>query len=203
MTDMTSVAVPFRQIAVHAARDDNVVIVRMLALCPMLAVSVSVSAAAVLGALTLAVMAVSGFIVAGVRNWTPDGVRLPIFLLVVASLVAIADLGMEAHASEMHRQLGIFLPLIITNCAVLARLELFARNSTPLAAFTDGVASGAGMLLAIITLATAREWLSTGGIAPFFTGSPILPSAALPAGGFILFGLMLAASRKLRLPVAS
>ena len=200
---MTSVAVPFRQIAVHAAKDDNVVIVRMLALCPMLAVSVSVSAAAVLGALTLTVMAASGFVVAGVRKWTPDGVRLPVFLLVVAALVAVADMGMEAHAPEMHRQLGIFLPLIITNCAVLARLEIFAKNNTPVAAFMDGVASGAGMLAAIVILAAAREWLATGGIAPFFNGSPVLSSAALPAGGFMLFGLMLAAARKLKLPVAS
>ena len=199
---MTSAAVPFRQIAVHAAKDDNVVLVRMLALCPMLAVSVSFSAAAVLGSLTLAVMAAAGFIVAGLRKWTPDGVRLPVFLLIVAVLVAVADMGMEAHAPDMHRQLGIFLPLIITNCAVLARLEIFAKNNTPAAAFTDGVAAGAGMLLAIVILGMMREWLATGGIAPFFDGAPMLSSASLPAGGFMLFGLMLAAARKLKLPVA-
>lgn len=189
--------IPLRQIAADAMRRDNVVAVRLLALCPMLAVSVKVSSAATLGALTAAVMALAGLAVSLSRQIVPDGVRLPTFLLIVAALVAAADMGMEAAAPAMHRDLGIFLPLIVTNCAVLARLELFARSRPPIEAFVDGATSGAGMLAALVALAAARELLATGGITPLFSSEPLLASAALPAGGFILFGLLIAAARML------
>ena len=194
--------ISLRQTAGDALRGDNVVLVRLLALCPMLAVSVNVMAAAMLGALTLAVMAAAGTLASLLRGAIAEGARLPALLAMVAALVAAADMTMEAVAPAMHRQLGIFLPLIITNCAVLARLETFARHRPPLAALVDGAASGAGMLIAIVILATMREWLATGGIAPFFEGAPILPSAAHPAGGFMLFGLLIAASRALKWPTA-
>ncbi|MGI9296284.1 MAG: Rnf-Nqr domain containing protein [Gammaproteobacteria bacterium] len=199
---MSAAIIPLHRVAADSFGRDNVVLVRLLALCPMLAVSVSVAAAATLGALTLAVMAVSGFCVSLLRSAVPDGVRLPVFLLLVAALVVAADLTMEASAPDMHRRLGIFLPLIITNCAVLARLEVFARRNAPAAALLDGTAAGGGMLAAIVALATAREFLATGGIAPFFSGAPLLPSANLPAGGFMLFGLLIAAARALKLPAA-
>ena len=199
---MSAAVIPLQQVAADSFGRGNVAIVRLLALCPMLAVSVSVSAAATLGALTLTVMALAGFCVSLLRNIAPEGVRLPIFLLLVASIVAAADMTTEAFAPDMHSRLGIFLPLIITNCAVLARLEVFARRHSPLAAMTDGIASGGGMLAAIVLLATMRELLATGGIAPFFSGVPLLSSAALPAGGFFLFGLMIAAARALKIPAA-
>ena len=199
---MASAVIPILQIADDAARKNNAVLVRLLALCPMLAVSVSVSAAAVLGALTAGVTAVSGASVAAMRNTIPESVRLPVSMLLVASLVAACDIFTEALAPEMHRRLGIFLPLITTNCAVLARLEVFARRNTPAAAVADGAATGLGMLAALVVFAAARELLSSGGVAPFFSGEPVLVSAALPAGGFMIFGLMLAAARKLKLPAA-
>ena len=202
MRTMKYAVVPLRRIAADSFARDNVVLVRLLSLCPMLAVSVSVSAAAYLGALSAAVMAAAGFGVSVIRTAVPEGVRLPVFLLIVAALVAVADTTTAAFAPEMHRRLGIFLPLIITNCAVLARLELFARRHSPAAAFADGMAAGAGMLAAIVALAAVRELLATGGIAPFFAGAPLLSSAALPAGGFILFGLLIAAARALKLPAA-
>lgn len=199
---MSAAVIPLHRVAADSFARDNVVLVRLLSLCPMLAVSVSVSAAATLGALTLAVMAVSGFCVSLLRKAIPDGVRLPVFLLLVATLVAAADLATEAYAPDMHRRLGIFLPLIITNCAVLARLEVFARRNAPAAAMLDGAASGGGMLAAIVALAAVREFLATGGISPFFSGAPVLLSAQLPAVGFMLFGLLIAAARALKLPAA-
>ena len=101
----------------------------------------------------------------------------------------------------MHRQLGVFLPLIVTNCAVLARLEVFASRQPPLAAFVDGLMSGIGMLAAIMVLAAVREFLGKGGIAPFFhiADWPTFPIALLPAGGFILFGLLIVLFRRLGL----
>lgn len=195
---MNAAVIPIQQIADDAARRNNVVFVRLLALCPMLAVSVSATAAAVLGALTMAVMAVSGAAVAALRRAVPESVRLPVFMLLVAALVAACDIFTEALAPEMHRRLGIFLPLITTNCAVLARLEVFARRNRPAAAFIDGAASGFGMLAALVVLAAARELL--GGA--WFSENPVLVSAVLPAGGFMIFGLMIAAARKLKLPAA-
>ena len=192
---MASAVIPIHEIAARGLRHDNVVTIRLLALCPMLAVSVQVQSAAILGALTMAVMAVAGAAISSIRHITPDGVRLPVFLLLVAILVAAADMGLEAAAPHSHRQLGIFLPLIITNCAVLARLELFARRQPPLAAFVDGVGCGCGLWGAIVLLAAAREYLATGGIAPWFSGTPLISAAALPVGGFMLFALLLATAR--------
>ena len=175
------------RIVADGAGRNNAVTVQMLALCPMLAVSVSVSAAAVLGALTTAVMAAAGFVVAAAREKIPTAARLPIFLVVVAALVGAADILMEALANDAHRRLGIFLPLIITNCAVLARLEVFASRQPAPAALADGLATGAGMTAAIVLLAMLRETAAAFGVA----------SAMLPAGGFILFALMLAGIRLL------
>ena len=201
---MSAAVIPLSVVATKALRQDHVVMVRLLALCPMLAVSNSVTAAATLGALTMLIMASTGGAVGTLRHWIPHGVRLPIFLLIVGVFVALADMFMEATAPAMHRQLGIFLPLIITNCAVLARLEVFAQHRPPLSAAIDGAASGFGMLAAIVLLAAIRELLATGGISPWFIGgTPILSAAAHPVGGFMLFGLMLAAARKLRQPVAA
>ena len=198
---MPNAASPRFSIVLDGVVRQNVVTVRLLALCPMLAVSVSLRAAALLGVLTLCVMALSGFLVAVLRPLTPASIRLPVFMVIVATGVALADSLLAAFWLEGHRQLGIFLPLIITNCAVLARLEVFASRQPPAAAFIDGVSCGLGMALALMLLATGRELLGTGKIAgllniPGFDG---VPSAILPVGGFILFALMLAAFRALRL----
>ncbi len=194
---MTSAVFP---IATAAALQQNVVTVRLLALCPMLAVSVSVSAALTLGVLTTLVMMSTGTVVALLRHQVPDAVRLPVLLLLTASAVVLLDLAMAAEVANMHRQLGIFLPLIITNCAVLARLELFARKQQPLAAAIDGAASGIGMTAVLVLLAFLREFFATGAVATFqlFPASSGFVAAGLPAGGFILFGLLLAVINKLK-----
>lgn len=198
---MSSTVIPIRHIVIGGLLRENVVTVRLLALCPMLAVSVSLTAAMTLGVLTLTVMALAGFCVSWVRVYVPSAVRLPIFLIIVATFVATADICLEASFADMHRQLGVFLPLIVTNCAVLARLEVFASRQPPLAAFVDGLMSGIGMLAAIMVLAAVREFLGKGGIAPFFhiADWPTFPIALLPAGGFILFGLLIVLFRRLGL----
>lgn len=190
-------AVAVFPIAAAAAWRQNVVTVHLLALCPMLAVSTSVAAAATLGLLTTLVMTLVGAAVASLRHWVPAAVRLPVLLILTAAAVAVLQLLLAARAPQMHRELGIFLPLIITNCAVLARLEVFARHQPPLAAAVDGAASGIGMTAALLLLAAVREGLGSGTLG----GVPLLPSfdgiplALLPAGGFIAFGLLLAAKQ--------
>ena len=173
------------RIVADGAVGNNAVTVQMLALCPMLAVSVSISAAAVLGALTAVVMAAAGFLIAAIRAAIPHAARLPIFLVVVAALVGALDILLEALAFDTHRRLGVFLPLIITNCAVLARLEVFASRQPPWSALADGAATGAGMLAVIVLLAVLRTSAAEAGAA----------SALLPVGGFVIFALMLAAFR--------
>ena len=197
---MSSTVIPIRHIVIGGLLRENVVTVRLLALCPMLAVSVSLTAAMTLGVLTLTVMALAGFCVSWVRVYVPSAVRLPIFLIIVATFVATADICLEASFADMHRQLGVFLPLIVTNCAVLARLEVFASRQPPLAAFVDGLMSGIGMLAAIMVLAPCGNF-SQGRIAPFFSycGLADFPIALLPAGGFILFGLLIVLFRRLGL----
>lgn len=198
----TSAAPKASAIFSQAALRQNVVTVHLLALCPMLAVSVSAAAAAALGFLTTLVMTVTAALVAVLRHNVPDAVRLPVLLILVAAAVAVLDLLLAARLPALHRELGIFLPLIITNCAVLARLEVFARRQPPLAAAIDGAASGIGMTAALLALALVRELLGNGALPslaflglggapwlPFFDGVPL---ALLPAGGFILFGLLLA-----------
>ena len=181
-------------IAVSAALRQNVVTVNLLALCPMLAVSVSVAAAAALGLLTTLVMLTVGAAAAALRHRIPAVVRLPVLLIMIAATVAALELLLAAYAAPLSRQLGIFLPLIITNCAVLARLEVFASRQPPLAAAIDGAASGLGMTAALVLLALLRELLGSGDVAgvTFLPASATVALALLPAGGFILFGLLLA-----------
>ena len=176
----------------------NVVQVRLLALCPMLAVSTSVKAALTLGVLTTLVMCIAGYAVSIIRNRVPAAVHLPIFLIIVATLVIITDILMSALAFALSQQLGIFIPLIITNCAVLARLEAFASRRPPILAALDGLACGVGMLAALLLLAVIREIIGTGGIAGVFA-LPAYSGVAytlLPTVGFILFGLLIALYRR-------
>ena len=197
---MSAAVIPLREIAANAAARDNVVAVRMLALCPMLAVSVSFAASLTLALLTAAVMAMSGACVALIRNATPDAVRLPVFLIVVAALVGAADVVVAAWSPELHRHMDIFLPLIITNCAVLARLELFARRNTVFASAADGLFAGLGMACVLCLLALARELLGRGVFASAWQvwQTAPLPSALLPAAGFMMFGLFIAMLRAMK-----
>ena len=148
MTESTTAPAPaWRAIFSAGLWRDNIAAVQLLGLCPMIAVSADFGAAVVLGLATAAVMAVCGAVVALCRPVLPAAVRLPIFLLVVAAAVGAVDLALAAWAFEWHRKLGIFVALILTNCAVLARLEVFASKQGALAAFCDGLAMGGGMLL--------------------------------------------------------
>ena len=180
MTESTTAPAPaWRAIFSAGLWRDNIAAVQLLGLCPMIAVSADFGAAVVLGLATAAVMAVCGAVVALCRPVLPAAVRLPIFLLVVAAAVGAVDLALAAWAFEWHRKLGIFVALILTNCAVLARLEVFASKQGALAAFCDGLAMGGGMLLALAALALARQALG--------------PAAAAPFGGFVLFAFLVAA----------
>jgi len=182
--------------------------VQLLGLCPLLAVSNSVASALGLGLATLLVLVVSNAVAALIGPWLPREVRLAAFVVVIAAAVTAVELGMAAGWPGLHAALGIFLPLIVTNCLVLARAESFASRESLPRALLDGVAMGLGFLAALLALGASRELLGRGSLGAgldlllgadlagvhwqAFPESSGLIIALLPPGAFVLLGLMLA-----------
>lgn len=196
----------FQTIARNGIWKQNTSIVQVLGLCPLLAVTTNAVNGIMLSLATILVMALSGFAVASLRNLIPHEIRIPVFILIVAALVTVVDLLFNANLHELYLVLGIFIPLIVTNCIVLARVEAFAAKNPPLHSTFDGVFMGVGMLWTLALLGAMRELIGNGtilgGIDMVFPGlSPIqlLPEsypgfllALLPPGAFILLGCLIA-----------
>ncbi len=184
----------------------NTSIAQVLGLCPLLAVTTNAVNGIMLSLATILVMAVSNLAVASLRNWIPHEIRIPVFILIVAALVTVIDLLFNANLHELYLVLGIFIPLIVTNCIVLARVEAFAAKNPPLHSTFDGVFMGMGMLWTLGLLGALREFLGNGtllgGIDMVFPNiQPIhlLPESypgfllgLLPPGAFILLGCLIA-----------
>ena len=196
----------FRSIANNGIWKQNTSIVQILGLCPLLAVTTNAVNGIMLSLATILVMAISNVAVASLRNFIPHEIRIPVFILIVAALVTVVDLLFNANLHELYLVLGIFIPLIVTNCIVLARVESFAAKNPPLQSTFDGIFMGVGMLWTLALLGAMRELLGSGtlfgGIDMVFPGfQPIqlLPEnypgfllALLPPGAFILLGCMIA-----------
>jgi electron transport complex protein RnfE len=196
----------FRAIADNGIWKQNTSIVQILGLCPLLAVTTNAVNGIMLSLATIIVMAMSNVAVASLRNFIPHEIRIPVFILIVAALVTVVDLLFNANLHELYLVLGIFIPLIVTNCIVLARVEAFAAKNPPLQSTFDGIFMGVGMLWTLALLGGMRELLGSGtlfgGIDMVFPGlQPIqlLPEsypgfllALLPPGAFILLGCMIA-----------
>lgn len=184
----------------------NSSLVQILGLCPLLAVTTNVVNGVMLSLATIIVMAVANVAVASLRNLIPHEIRIPVFILIVAALVTVVDLLFNAQLHELYLVLGIFIPLIVTNCIVLARVEAFANKNPPLQAAFDGVFMGVGMLWTLALLGGLRELIGGGtlfsGIDMVFPGLQplqLLPAdypglllAMLPPGAFILLGCLIA-----------
>ena len=195
-----------RKIARNGLWTQNASLVQVLGLCPLLAVTTNLINGVMLSLATTLVMAVSGFGVAVLRNLIPHEIRIPVFILVVASLVTVVDLFFNAKLHQLYLVLGIFIPLIVTNCIVLARVEAFANKNPPLQATLDGVLMGAGLLWTLALLGGLRELIGNGtlfsgidmifpGLHPlhlFPAGYPGFLIAMLPPGAFILLGCLIA-----------
>mgnify|MGYP003551029753 FL=1 len=196
----------FKTIANNGIWKQNTSIVQILGLCPLLAVTTNAVNGIMLSLATILVMAISNVAVASLRNFIPHEIRIPVFILIVAALVTVVDLLFNANLHELYLVLGIFIPLIVTNCIVLARVEAFAAKNPPLQSTFDGIFMGVGMLWTLALLGAMRELLGSGtlfgGIDMVFPGlQPIqlLPEsypgfllALLPPGAFILLGCMIA-----------
>jgi electron transport complex protein RnfE len=184
-------------------------IAQLLGLCPLLAISSSVVNAVGLGLATTLVMALSGAAVAAIREYIPNEARIPVYVLLIAVLVTMVQLLINAYAYSLYVVLGIFLPLITTNCIVLARAESFASKNGATASALDGIAMGLGLTAVLGVLGAIREILGHGtllsGIDMVFGEAAkswvitVIPDyhgfllAVLPPGAFIVLGLLIAA----------
>lgn len=187
---------------------ENPALVKMLGLCPLLAISNSTINAIGLSIATLFVLLVSNLSVSICRSYIQTSVRLPVYVLIIATSVTVIDLCMQAYFLELHAALGIFLPLIVTNCLIIGRAEAFASRQSPACAMTDALAMGLGFGWILITLGAIREIVGTGtlfGNASLMFGDVasqwqiyVFPAdygfllALLPPGAFITLGLLLA-----------
>jgi electron transport complex protein RnfE len=188
--------------------DNNAALVQLLGLCPLLAVSNSVVSSLGLGAATLLVLVGSNVLVSLFRHQIPTEVRIPIFVLIIASFVTIVDLTMSAYWHELHGILGIFIPLIVVNCNIIGRAEAFASKNPVDRALIDGLMIGLGFAFALVVLGALRELVGYGTLLAqahlmfgpgtewltltVFQDYPGFLLAVLPPGAFIALGLLIA-----------
>lgn len=193
--------------------DNNVVLVQLLAMCPTMALTSTATNGLGMGLATTAVLAVSNSLIASIRNWVSPDVRIPVFVVLIATLVTLVDLALNAWLHDLYKVLGLFIALIVVNCAILGRAEAFASKSPVGASFLDGVATGLGFTFALTLIGAIREVLGSGTL---FSGASLLLGQAfagletkvipdykgflllvLPPGGFLVLGFLLAGKRTL------
>lgn len=181
---------------------ENPLTVLMIGLCATLAVSTQVQNALFMGLAVVFVVTMSNVLVSVFRAQIPSEVRIPIFIVVIASFVTIVDLVMKAYVPDVYQVLGIWIPLIVVNCMILGRAEAFAYQNRPLYAVADGLGMGIGFWLVMVILATIRELFGTGAIVWFGQTVIRFPAGYEPPGilllfpgAFLVFGFMIAGSR--------
>jgi len=206
---MTPTPAP-RTILEYGLSSGNVALVQLLGLCPLLAVSNSLVSALGLGLATVLALTATNACIAGLRKVTGHDVRIPAFVIVIACVVTGIELAMRAWLPALHGVLGLFIPLIVTNCALLGRAEAFASRNDPWRAALDGFAVGMGFLLVLLVLGGLREAIGRGTLfagAGALLGMPqlewtLLPGyrgfllATLPVGAFFLLALLIAARQR-------
>jgi len=177
----------------------NAVFRLLLGLCPALAVTTSAENGLGMGLATTFVLVCSNIVVASLRRVIPAKVRIPSFIVVIASFVTVVQLSMEAYFYDLYKALGIFIPLIVVNCLILGRAEAFASKNRLAPAVVDGVGMGLGFTLALFVLGSVRELFGSGSLLGFSVFGPDyqpLLLMILPPGAFIAMGLLLAAMNK-------
>lgn len=195
--------------------DNNGVFSMLLGMCPTMAMTTSATNGFGMGLATAVVMAASSYLVAIFRNRITSEVRIPVYILIVAAMVTVVDLGMNAWMHELYKVLGLFIPLIVSNCLPLARLEAFAAKQPPVPALLDGLFMGLGFTIALTAIGAVREIIGSGTLfsdaslllGPSFKAIELrlLPAdmgvlmMILPPGGFIVTGLLVVGKRLLDL----
>jgi electron transport complex protein RnfE len=177
---------------------ENPVLVLILGTCPTLGVTTSAINGLGMGLATTFVLLMSNIVISMVRNVIPDKIRIPSFILIIASFVTIVDLVMAAYVPALHAQLGLFIPLIVVNCIVLGRAEAFACKNNILTSAIDGIGMGFGFALALTVLGAIREILGSGAVFgfKFIEGDGMLAFVLAP-GAFIIFGFLIVLVNKI------
>ncbi len=191
-----------KQIFLKGIWENNPVLVLLLGFCPVLAVSTSVIDALGMGFSTAFVLLGSNLVISLTRNFIPKKMRIPVFIIIIATFVTIVDLVLKGFFFDIHKSLGLFIPLIVVNCIVLGRAEAFASKNNVFKSIVDALGMGIGFILAIAFLAAIREILGNGSILNIkLFGDSFKPVivAILPPGAFISLGFMLAGMNKINL----
>ncbi|MBQ0065162.1 MAG: electron transport complex subunit RsxE [Firmicutes bacterium] len=185
---------------------ENPVFSLFLGICSTLAITTCVDNAIGMGIAVIIVLTMSNIIISLIRNITPDEIRIPVYIVVIATLVKIIQMLISAYAPSLNTSLGVFIPLIVVNCIILGRAEAFASKNNPMDSAIDGIGMGIGYTLAVLTMSLIREVISTGGFIvsnPFTTekifGITFIPEEycislfSSPVGAFITFACLAAA----------
>ena len=197
-----------KEVIVQGLWKNNSALVQLLGLCPLLAVTSTATNALGLGLATTLVLTLTNFSISVLRRWTPSEIRIPIYVMIIASVVSVVQMLINAYAFGLYQSLGIFIPLIVTNCIVVGRAEAFAVKNNPAISALDGFSIGMGATAAMFVLGSMREILGNGTlfdgadallggwakalrIEVFHIDTPFL-LAMLPPGAFIGLGMMLA-----------
>jgi len=181
---------------------NNTIFAQLLGMCPLLGVTTSAENGFWMGFATLCVLVGSNLIVSVVRDYIPSEVRIPAYIVIIASLVTVVDLSMNAWMHDMYLVLGLFIPLIVVNCAILGRAEAFASKNSISDSFMDAVGMGFGFIFALVLLGAVREIFGQGqlfGFAIFGSDYPDVLMFILPPGAFIALGFILAGVNLLNL----
>jgi len=179
---------------------ENPTFVLLLGMCPTLATTTSALNGMSMGLATMFVLICSNFAISCIKNLTPDKVRIPVFVVVIAAFVTVLQMLIKAYAPEIDKSLGIFIPLIVVNCIILGRAEAFACKNNPVASIFDGIGIGLGFTFALTLLGTVRELLGAGSV----FGFALLPETVnillfvLPPGAFITLGYLIAIVNKIK-----
>jgi electron transport complex protein RnfE len=199
------------RIAKEGLWSNNIVFSQSIALCPLLAVTGTTTNGLGMGLATTAVLMACNLLISYARLLIPPEIRIPVFVVLIAMIVTLVDMVMNAWLHELHKVLGLFIPLIVTNCAILGRAEAYASRKPPVYALFDGLMMGLGFTLALVILGAAREitgsgtlfanaslllgqgfvWLETT-VIPDYRGFLLM---ALPPGGFLMLGFILAGKK--------
>ena len=191
----------FTKLLKNGIVDENPVLVQVIGMCPTLGVTTSAINGLGMGLSTTAVLICSNIVISLMRKFIPDKIRIPAFIVVIATFVTMVGMLLKAYIPALDDALGLFIPLIVVNCLILARAESFASKNTPIKSAVDGIGMGLGFTLALTALGIVREILGNGtlfGMSLF--GASYQPALLfiLPTGAFLSLGFLLAGFNKLK-----
>ncbi|NMA87059.1 MAG: electron transport complex subunit E [Tissierellia bacterium] len=180
---------------------DNPIFVQLIGMCSVLAVTTSARNGLAMGLAVTGVLIGSNLVISLLRKAIPDKIRIPAFVVVIATFVTIVEMFMKAYTQDLYNELGIFIPLIVVNCIILARAEAFASKNNVLASIVDGLGMGLGYTMALLILGSIREILGAGSIFDIRLFGPNFEPALIfimPPVAFILLGILIAIFNSVR-----